>query len=401
LKPKSICVIVHGLNKQNRLLQPWRYVLEVASQLSLLGHQVTLLKEGDLSTDLPITGNFQEVKLHSVRNFLWKENNELIKKISTIDPNIIIWSVGLTSFLHQRYPKLPGKIQAGIFSSPIYSLKDLNRIGFSKLITNYHLSGSHIMGALSPNWLLRTQANRSDLKYLVTQTDTTNKAISKKFWRKPVITISPAVDDLWMTAEEHWLDIRREFNYLEYDFVIVYFGSPAPLRGLPQLIRAVAIARETCPEIKLTILNRRNESELAKETEDIQSLIKKLALDNYVNMYQGFLDQRTLIRIISASNIVALPFEIIPSDAPLSVLEARTLGKPIITTQLGCLPELAGKEHVYFAEPGDTVSLSRILLQANNQLREKIINPKSNSGFQKFRTWSQVGEEWSDFIESL
>jgi glycosyltransferase involved in cell wall biosynthesis len=38
--------------------------------------------------------------------------------------------------------------------------------------------------------------------------------------------------------------------------------------------------------------------------------------------------------------MIALPFRLLSSDVPLSVLEAMALGKPLVVTDIGCLPEL-------------------------------------------------------------
>jgi glycosyltransferase involved in cell wall biosynthesis len=399
-KKCSVCIIIYGLNPSNRVLQPWRYLTEVAIQLSKLGHAVTILTEtGPGTKTMTEIGGVPVQQLSSVRCFKWSPNPELWAAIDVINPKVVIWSVGLTSFLHQQYPYLSGRSQIGIFSSPIYSLRNLSRLGLFKLVANYSLSMIHVVGALSPGWLLKYGCRRSKLQYLVTQTRTTRKVLSNRFWDGPLHVIPPAVDEIWLSNKTMNKDVRRRFGFAPDDFVVMYCGSPAPLRGLQLLIRAVALAHQVRPEIRLLILNRRRNNELEKESLGFQKSITELKLQHIVKVVDGFLEPESLVEIASASDAIALPFELVPSDAPLSVLEACALRKPLITTRVVCLPELVDGYRAYLAEPGNLSSLAQKLIQAAGDAvfipNEKLFESPPP------RLWPQVGYDWSRFIESL
>jgi glycosyltransferase involved in cell wall biosynthesis len=403
-KRHSVCVIIYGLNQSNRVLQPWRYLTEVAIQLFKLGHAVTILTEtGSHKTAMAEIGGVRVQQISSVRCFRWSKNPELYAAIDAIDPKVIIWSVGLTSFLHQQYPSLADRFQIGIFSSPIYSLSDLSRLGIFKLATNYSLSTVHVVGALSPGWLLKRGLRQNKLHHLVTQTKTTQKALSDRFWDGRSQVIPPAVDEIWFSARkiDSDKDIRQRFGFTPDHFVVMYCGSPAPLRGLQLLIRAIALAHQVRPEMRLLILNRRRIHELEKESLKFRKAIAKLGLQHVVKVVEGFLEPESLVAIASASDAIALPFELVPSDAPLSVLEARALRKPLITTDVACLPELVEgyQQGAYLAEPGNLSSLAEKLIQA---AKDAAPAPKRvSSGNLPSRPWSQVGDDWSRLIESL
>jgi glycosyltransferase involved in cell wall biosynthesis len=391
------------LKRSNRTLQPWRYLTEVSGQLARLGHAVTILTDGIRAE----AASLREIdgvpirQLRSVRCFAWKENAELARAFSELDPQVILWSIGLTSFLHQQYPERSARAQVGIFSSPIYSPGELTRLGLDNLARNYALSGVALLGALSPRGYLRKRASQFKLNCLVTQTETTRQRLLEQVWCGRVETIPPSVDDIWYGQRTERSDVRPRFGFKSSDFILVYFGPPARLRGLPILLRAVAEARKKRPEIKLVILNRRREGEFRTETSEIQALVERLGLEKSTYVSDNFLDPPALVEMCAAGDAVVLPFELIPSDAPLSVLEARTLGKPLVTTRLGCVPELAGSEQVYLCEPGNISSLARALLAAVGEAGTRDAGMEKPKTRPPAHSWKDVGLEWSKLIQSL
>jgi glycosyltransferase involved in cell wall biosynthesis len=394
----SVCVVLHGLQPGNRLLQPWRYVTEVARQLRLQGHAVVMIAGPGGPVDVD---GVQVRSIRSVRRFWGRANRELEEAISASDPEVILWSVGLTSFLHQAYPHCDGRIQIGLFSSPMYRLGELTRLGIPRLVGDISLTGIHVLGALSPKWILRGRARRSGLSWLVTQTETTRRRVVQAFWEKETRTIPPGTDEAWAVPSHSVAEARSRLGYGPGDFVVLFYGSPSPVRGLPLLVRAVALASQQKPGIKLLILNRRRPPELERETRQISSLILRLGLQEVVKLVDGYLEQDELTGLCSASDLVAFPFLLLPSDAPLSVLEARALGKPILVTRLGCLPELAGAAYSYIAEPNDLSSLVRAMLQAFDEPGLSHATDRRLHLPRSARTWADVGHEWSEFLRDL
>ena len=108
---------------------------------------------------------------------------------------------------------------------------------------------------------------------------------------------------------------------------------------------------------------------------------------------------------MAACDLVALPFEIVPSDAPLSLLEAQALGKPVVTTNVGCLAELVSQGAGYLAQPADPHSLAQALRQAACDLHTQAGRTAPTNGAletrREARSWQQMGEEWSSLIQSL
>jgi len=388
----KVCIVIYGLTNQNQRLQPWRYILEVANQLSTLGHQVTLITENKhVSPEFAKNQSYFVKRVHSVRNFWWKTNQELIQSVHSFSPDMIIWSVGLTSFLHQKYWKLDDCLQIGILSSPIYSLIDLLRIGIPKLLANLQLSGIHIAGALIPHFVYRKAYQKSGLDWVVTQTQTTQQRFKQIIGKNSVEAIYPGVDDVWLDQSSSSPEKKRA------PIEILFMGSPAPMRGLPILIEAMALVRKEYPNIILKILNRKYAGELEHETEAIEKQIDDFGMRNSIIIENGFLGQSALVAQVKAASAVALPFVLIPSDAPLAALEITALGKPLITSDLGCLPEITAGGRTYFCKPGDRESLKEALLQCCQDIvcneQCTVLSHKS-----KVTDWTNFGKKWAQLI---
>lgn len=396
---KSITLICGGLRLNNLLLQPWRYLFEVMEQLQHLGHPVTLISDGQTLVNDSI--GIGEILLNSTRNPKWKANQTLGKTVRDINSDVVLWHVGLTSFIHQKFNNFLGKPALGIFTSPIHLRKDLVRLGLSKLVSGYPLCAIPFLGNVIPVPLLRRWMRNAGLDGLVVQTETTSLILrERQLWTRPIHIIQPGVDDVWLNNHsETSVEVRKACGFAKEDIVVVFFGPPTPLRGLPTLMKAFTMARRFEEKLKLLVLSRNMKKSFgAGKT----SAVRSDGPDHIsgIHLVDGFLSPAKLASFVAASDVVALPFELVPSDAPLSLLEARALGKPLVTTNVACLPELAG-DNALLVPPGDPTELAKALLTAiqgsknQGECDHHLCVPRS------INSWEQTGAAWSSLIQSL
>ncbi len=398
-KQYSICLVTGNFTQHNRRLQPWRYLSEAACQLAALGHTVAIVTNGASPDFVPPLENVAIHRLATVSNPWWRPNMALQQTIQQLKPDVIFWHVGLTSFFHQQLSHSGAAPIVGILTSPIYHLSELSLIGTKKLISGFGLTFVHILGTLAPKWLLRHLARKNrQLQLLVAQTESTRqRLLSTGVWAKRVEVIKPGVDAIW--SQDHTnagSHLRTHLGYHSADKVVLYFGSPAPLRGLHTLIQAVQQAATAVPSLKLLILSRRHADELMQEDAQMRHLLVHTAVEKQVQVISGFLEPEDLATYLAAADIVALPFELVPSDAPLSLLEAKASGKPVVTSTAACLPELVADSPHYLAQPADVTSLANALIQAANDLEGNKFRPYPTG-----RTWQQMGSEWLHLIQTL
>ena len=396
---KSIALISSGLGHSNLHLQPWHYLYKVAVQLHQLGHPVILI--GDEQPAVVDLADIHVQYVASTRNPKWKTNQMLAKAVRQANPDVIVWHVGLISFFHQNFDLGLAKPAVGIFTSPLYRIKDLKRLSMGKLLAGYRLSGMAVIGSLLPTPLLRTWMRGVNLDALVVQTETTRRDLEgHRLWTRPMHVIPPGVDEVWLDGHSRTVqEIRRACGYSKGDKVVVFFGSPDPLRGLPTLPEAFELARSIDESMKLLVLSRqRSGTPGAKRWGDSRGLDPQESIG--VRVVKGLLPPDILASYVAAGDVVVLPFELVPSDAPLSLLEARAMGKPLVTTRVACLPELAG-EDAYLARLGDPAELALALLQATREHRFPGKRPDPQPCNRSIMGWEKVGEAWSQLIQNL
>ncbi len=64
---------------------------------------------------------------------------------------------------------------------------------------------------------------------------------------------------------------------------------------------------------------------------------------------------------ISASDLVALPFKYVVSDAPISIMEGMCLGKAVLSTDLDGIPELLEDNRGIMMRPGNYRQMADII----------------------------------------
>ncbi|WDZ79453.1 glycosyltransferase family 4 protein (plasmid) [Ensifer adhaerens] len=135
-------------------------------------------------------------------------------------------------------------------------------------------------------------------------------------------------------------------EWTEGDY-FVFAGRLAPEKGLGTLIRAAAASRQ-----RLVIAGTGPEEAM------LRRLVEQTGADV---TFAGYLSGQALHRLIGEARALVLPSEWY-ENAPISVLEAYALGRPVVGAAIGGIPEMirAGETGMT-ASPGDADDLARVL----------------------------------------
>jgi len=127
----------------------------------------------------------------------------------------------------------------------------------------------------------------------------------------------------------------------------VYFGRLSPEKGVETLLRAAAAAG-----VGVDLIGT------GPELDRLRSLAATLDADA---RFPGFMSGRALEEAIAGARAVVVPSEWY-ENAPLSVLEAYALAKPVVASRLGGLPELVEHgETGWLFEAGAADELAAVL----------------------------------------
>ena len=145
----------------------------------------------------------------------------------------------------------------------------------------------------------------------------------------------------------NFVDVQRYAPSYEPGEAFLYFGRVIRQKGVATLIRAAAAARS-----RLLIAGT------GPEMEEMRTLAVRLNADV---TFLGHLGGQQLHDVIGRCRAVVLPSEWY-ENAPVSLLEAYALGKPVIGARIGGIPELIRENETGACfESGQVESLRRVL----------------------------------------
>lgn len=153
--------------------------------------------------------------------------------------------------------------------------------------------------------------------------------------------------------EPHPSSFRSEFGISSTAVLIGNVGNLYPVKGQKHLIAAFAELIKTHPESRLALVGR------GAEENSLHKQVRELGLPEGSVIFTGFRDD--IENILNALNLYVQPS--LSEGHPLAVLEAMSLGIPVIASAVGGIPEIFEQERYgTFVVPGSSESLHAALL---------------------------------------
>jgi len=134
-------------------------------------------------------------------------------------------------------------------------------------------------------------------------------------------------------------------------------GRLVPKKGFDVLLRAHATDRT---KSRLTLIGD------GPERERLEELARALGLNGEVR-FAGGQDHARVLEEMAAADVVAIPS--LQEPFGLIALEAMSLGKPIVASRVGGLPEVLDGADALLVRPGDADELSVAIDSIRNRLR--------------------------------
>lgn len=162
-------------------------------------------------------------------------------------------------------------------------------------------------------------------------------------------------------------EVRRGYGYQPEHFIVLALSRLVPVKGIHILIEAFAVARQQVPEMRLLISGGGDEVYIQK----LKQQVSRLGLQPVVS----FLGNTPEIeKPFKAADVFAAPY-LWPEAFGLSILEAMTVGLPVIGSNSGGIAELLGYGSCgLLFEEGHVEKLARCLLDyyADPGLRQRM-----------------------------
>jgi glycosyltransferase involved in cell wall biosynthesis len=175
---------------------------------------------------------------------------------------------------------------------------------------------------------------RSLYKYfscVICQSDSGRARLSKLLKsRIPVYSIPPGIN------RDEWKSLPA-LTQRNAALKLLYLGTASSIRGFEICLRAYRAVSDL--DISLDILARGASEEQVKA---ISGQLEALDIANKTQLIGGWMGRDDMIACLNEADIVVLPFVLVPSELPVSVMEVIACGKPVITTDIDGLPSTVG-----------------------------------------------------------
>ena len=102
------------------------------------------------------------------------------------------------------------------------------------------------------------------------------------------------------------------------------------------------------------------------------------------------------------SDVIVLPFKIVQSEPPLSVLEAMRLGKVVVTTNVGTLAEIVADGRGILVEPNSANALTQaIMFLTNHPEKSKLIREAAQRFAETLPDWDHVALKFEELLNRV
>lgn len=169
--------------------------------------------------------------------------------------------------------------------------------------------------------------------------------------------------ELWdpNSVDTHSVEMLRKNYNLQDKYVGLYFGRPGVAKGLFDYLKAIPIIKQLIPNFTAFLIVPTSEKSsvgVIKSTlsnDEVTQLIQELQIEKEV-IWIDKVNYSELRNYITMADVTVLPTR--AEWFGLAIAEVCALDKPLVTTHVGSVPEVAGGQ-VVFVQPGDLVDIAR------------------------------------------
>lgn len=185
--------------------------------------------------------------------------------------------------------------------------------------------------------------------------------------------IPPVIDFSEFTPNETRNLIRKELFLKDNDFLILYLGNLTKTKGIDVILDALNILKERNVPFKFVSGIELTHTGTNNRKEEIFDKIDNYKLKNHITELGLIKD---VPEIMNACDIVVAPFEDTydVADYPLTILEAMSVGIPVISTSVGGIPEIIEDQNTGILIKYDKSDLADHIIELMNypEIRDQI-----------------------------
>lgn len=171
--------------------------------------------------------------------------------------------------------------------------------------------------------------------------------------------IYPTVDVSKFNPEAFTNSLPGDINISSEATVLGLVGNINPIKGYDVFLSAFEQITRQYPNVVTMIIGQKLETQEAYY-QDLKTQVKESGLDDRVH-FLGW--QENIAEYLSAIDLFVMPSH--SETGPMTLMEAMAMEKPIVTTNVGVVPEqLINQEHAWIVDRNDSDQLATAIRNA-------------------------------------
>jgi len=386
-----ILFVCEGFNRYSINAQPWKHVFEVAKRLQNKGHDTCVLSDGnDYFPKKEVIGGVH-IKRIKKGQFLF-DVKELTRSLNG-DFDVINWNAsGALSSLHFLRVKdfrgnLVWTLHAGVIEPSEFRNLKVTDVPFLGMFWN------NILYSIKSDIFVKKAMELPNLKIIVTLSKRLKNYLLSLGVKEEIVRVVYSgvdVETFAPKSEEYIENAREQTGFKINEPIILYYGPLNPFRGVDELINAIPLVSYKFKKSRFVFLARTSNMDYKS-----RMLRERLLRLKNVSLVEGVLSQKLLVKYLNLADIVVLPFRFWPYvECPLTVLEAMAVGKPVITTFTGAIPEIVqeGITGLLVNPKAEEIGFALTKLLGNKELALKL-GKNARNWVEKFHSWDHTTEQ--------
>ena len=364
------------------------YVYYLSKELIKNGYSTSIVTGYGETKDIILNDHqraffLKTFKAPIIRSFLFAET--AFQKLKKINHNI---SVDIT---HINLPLVPSFAVPKNFGKTLITTVHSTWKGEAEAIKNepYSRLNSNERFMVSFNRVLRffEEQTLKRSNKLIAVSDFTRRELLKYYNVKEdkIRVIHNGVDIHKFAPPEDKEKVKQELGLSNKDFNILSVGRLYARKGLFTLIKSVSIVAKKYRHVKLIISGKGQKNEMKK----LVDYAEKLGIRSNI-LFTGYFPDAKLPKLYQAADIFA--FSTFYENLPFAVLEALSSRLPVVTTNVGGIPEMIEDgENGFLVPPANSAALAdRILYLIGNPDEASEMANKARETVEKRFDWRLI-----------
>lgn len=378
----KVVFCVYGYSPEVERLQPWLTVHEVATVLIASGWEVHLI------TDVDKRPTLAGIRHHYVRTMRPSNAQEVREVLDGIAPDRVVVLTTPLNLMFSSWYRFVRCPLIAFLSYPFYTHAELGRALPHLCREDFVTYGRH---ALVPKFLWGGTL-RKYFSVVIAQSERTASRVAQ--------AAGPGIMAHGLRAGldlNFWTPVPTGAPRKRSAVRFLYVGSARAIRGFDVLLDA--FRRLKGHEVELRVLARGSTptevSELRRRAD-----ARVGGMRDRVEIVGGWMERERYREELRVADVAVLPFVLVPSELPVSVIECIACGTPVIATDIDGLPDAVGAAGV-IVRSGSVAALAGAMRDLASEaarlarLRERCIEARKD-----MLDWTGVGLEWQRVLSS-